>query len=115
MRFASALKGLFFAPAIVCLFFVLKAFCPESAGDSCFADQFAVPIFLPLVAVYKIFGNSSIIGGQEFLFIMLYWAITGFLVGLILDLCTRQSPYSPEQHLPPSQTSVPESRPPFQA
>lgn len=86
MRLPSSVQGLFFAPVIVCLFFVLKAFCPGSAGESCFADQFAVPIFLPLVAVYKIFGDSSIIAGQEFLFVMVYWAFIGFLVGLVVDL-----------------------------
>ncbi len=100
MRLASATKGLLFAPALICLFFILKAFCPESAGDACFADQFAVPIFLPLIAVYRIFGGSGIIGGQEFLFVMLYWSFTGFLVGAILDLYTHQSQYSPEQHPP---------------
>jgi len=86
MRFAAAIQGLLFAPVLVCLFFLLKAFCPESAGSSCFADQFAVPIFLPLVAVYKIFGDSSIIAGQELLLILIYWAIVGFLIGLVVDL-----------------------------
>ena len=85
-RIPSSVQGLLFAPVVICLFFILKAFCPESAGDSCFADQFAVPIFLPLVAVYKIFGDTSPILGQEFLFIIIYWAFLGFLIGLIFDL-----------------------------
>jgi hypothetical protein len=85
-RIPSSVQGLLFGPILISLFFVLKAFCPGSAGDACFADQFAVPIFLPLIAVYKIFGSSSVIGGQEFLFIMVYWAIVGFVVGLIIDL-----------------------------
>ncbi len=100
MRIPSAIQGAVFAPVLVCLFFLLKAFCPESAGDSCFADQFAVPIFLPLVAVYKIFGDSSVVYGQEFLLIIVYWALIGALVGLILDLCIRLSQYSPEQRPP---------------
>lgn len=86
MRIPSSIKGAIFAPVLICLFFVLKVFCPESAGNSCFADQFAVPIFLPLVAIYKIFGDSSIIHGQEFLVVMIYWAVIGFLVGLVVDL-----------------------------
>ena len=86
MRIPSSVQGLIFAPTLICLFFILKAFCPDSAGDSCFADQFAVPIFLPLVAIYKIFGDTSVVAGQEFLLIMVYWAFIGFLVGLILDL-----------------------------
>lgn len=99
-RTSSAIKGLFFAPALVCLFFLLKAFCPASAGSSCFADQFAVPIFLPLVAVYKIFGDSSVLLGQEFLFIILYWAFIGYLIGLIVDLLTHR-----EVHQDVSQTA----------
>jgi len=109
------IQGLFFAPILICLFFVLKATCPESAGSSCFADQFAVPIFLPLVAIFKIFGSTDFLMGQEFLFILIYWALIGALIGLILDLCIRRSRYLPEPHLPPSQTSVPESLPPSQA
>jgi hypothetical protein len=89
MRIPSSVQGIFFAPVLVCLFFVLKAFCPESAGDECFADQFAVPIFLPLVAVYKIFGDSSIIGGQELTLVLVYWAFIGFLIGLVIDLWPR--------------------------
>jgi len=87
----------------------------------CFADQFSTPIFLPLIAVYKIFDGVDITRGQEFLFILLYWAVLGFLIGLILDLWpkrdpyTVQSQYSPSPHLPPSQTSAPVSQPPSQA
>lgn len=100
MRLSSATKGILFAPTLICLFFILKAFCPESAGDACFADQFAVPIFLPLIAVYRLFGSSDIILGQEFLFVLIYWSFVGFLVGFILDLYTHQSQYLPEQHPP---------------
>jgi hypothetical protein len=89
-RVPLSIQGLFFAPVLICLFFVLKAFCPDSAGSGCFADQFAVPIFLPLVAVYKIFGSSDVIGGHEFIFISAYWAIIGFLIGLMFDLWMRK-------------------------
>src|SRR5687767_14461702 len=96
----SSVQGLLFGPILISLFFVLKAFCPDSAGEMCFADQFALPIFLPLGAIYKIFGDSDIIFGQELLFIFVYWALIGFLIGLILDLCKRPPQYSPEQHPP---------------
>lgn len=86
MRLSSKFQGALFAPALICLLFVLKAFCPDSAGESCFADQFAVPIFLPLVAMYRLFGDSSIVGGQELLLVFGYWAFVGFLVGLVVDL-----------------------------
>jgi hypothetical protein len=86
----KAIKGFFFAPALILLFFLLKSFCPESAGNSCFSDQFSVPIFYPLIAIYRYFGSSEIIGGHDFLFILGYWAILGFLIGLILDLWRRE-------------------------
>jgi hypothetical protein len=89
-----------FAPVLVALLFVLKAFCPESAGDACFADWFATPIFLPLIAVYKIFNHVPTASGQEAVFIFLYWALVGFVLGLIPDLYRRPRPYSPEQRPP---------------
>lgn len=99
-RLPYALQGLLFVPALIALIFVLKAFCPESSGEGCFADYFATPIFLPLVIIYKLFGGNSAALGQEFLFILLYWAAIGFLLGFILDLYTRRSQYSPEQRPP---------------
>lgn len=87
-RIPSAFLGALFAPILICLFFVFKAFCE----GECLADSFATPIFLPLVAVYKIFGNSDIIEGHEFLFVMLYWAFVGFLIGFIIDLLTHKEP-----------------------
>lgn len=101
MRIPYSIQGMLFAPALVGLIFLLKAFCPASAGNACFADVFATPVFLPLIAVYKIFGGiPAASGGQELIFILLYWALTGFVLGLILDLCIRRSQYSPEQHPP---------------
>lgn len=89
-----------FAPTLVALLFALKAVCPASAGEACFADWFATPIFLPLIAVYKIFDHVPTASGQEIVFIFLYWALVGFVLGLILDLYTRPRPYSPEQRPP---------------
>lgn len=107
MRIPYSIQGMLFAPALVGLTFLLKAFCPASAGNDCFADVFATPVFLPLIAIYKIFGYMpASSGGQELLFILLYWALTGFVIGLIIDLFSKrgqytpQSPYSPEQHPP---------------
>ncbi len=100
MRFSSAVRGAVFAPVLISLFFILKATCPESAGESCFADQFAVPIFLPLVAMHRMLGSVDSLGGQEFVFIIIYWALIGALVGLILDLCIPRSQYLPSQRPP---------------
>lgn len=100
MKIPYSIQGMLFAPVLVTLLFILKAICPESAGNACFADWFATPIFLPLVAIYKIFGQIPLVSGQEVAFIFLYWALVGFVVGLILDLYKRPRPYSPAQRPP---------------
>jgi hypothetical protein len=100
MKIPYSIQGLLFAPVLVGLIFLLKSFCPASAGNMCFADWFATPVFLPLIAVYKIFGHAPAASGGEVLFIFLYWALVGFVVGLIPDLYTRPRPYSPEQRPP---------------
>ena len=97
-RIPSCILGLFMAPGLICIFFLLKAIC--SAGNSCVVDRFALPIFLPLAMVYKVFGSSKVIGGQDFIFILLYWSLIGFLLGSILDLYTRRSQYSPLRRPP---------------
>ena len=99
-RIPSAVRGIFFGPVLISLFFILKAFCPQGTGDMCFADQFAVPIFLPLIAIYKIFGNSSVIWGHEFLFIIFYWAAVGFVIGLIIDLWSHKEKSAPSTDTP---------------
>ena len=110
-KYPTALKGIFLAPVLICIFFVLKASCSEVVGESCFADRFAVPIFLPIVIIYRMFGDFAIIGNQQFLVVMLYWAAVGALIGFILDLYIGRSQYSPAQRLLLSQTSAPESLP----
>lgn len=109
LRFPLAIKGLVFAPALICLFFLFKAFCPSEGGESCLADQFAVPIFLPLIAIHKIFGDSSVLLGQEFIFIMFYWALAGFLVGLFLDILGHKGGSSGTEQPKISVTTSPES------
>lgn len=86
MRIPYAVQGMICAPAIVGLIFILKAFCPANAGGACFADAFATPVFLPLVAMYRIFGHVPDPNGQEVLFVFLYWAAIGFLIGLACDM-----------------------------
>ena len=86
MRIPHSIQGMLFAPALIALLFLLKAFCPASAGNACFADYFATPVFLPLVALYKIFGYAPQASYQELAFIFLYWALVGFLLGLVADL-----------------------------
>lgn len=98
-RIPYAFQGLVGLPIFVALVFLLKTFCSENGGV-CIADYFAVPIFLPLIAIYKIFGGESAAAGHEILFIFLYWGLVGFLLGFILDLYTHRSEYSPEQRPP---------------
>src|SRR3990167_6991695 len=89
MRLPYAIQGMLFGPALVGLFILLKAFCPASFAQSCLSDYFAAPIFLPLIFVYKLFGDSAAILHQDFLFIMMYWAFVGFFLGLIFDLYSQ--------------------------
>ncbi|MDO8424007.1 MAG: hypothetical protein Q7S54_00155 [bacterium] len=91
MRLPYAIQGLLFGPALVGLFILLKAFCPASFAQSCLSDYFAPPIFLPLIFIYRIFGDSAAIFYQDFLFVMLYWALIGFFLGLIFDLWSGSS------------------------
>lgn len=86
MHLPRSIKGMFFASALVGLLFGLEALCPVSAGTVCFADRFATPIFLPLVALYNLFGYAPEASYQELTFVTLYWAAIGFLAGLMLDL-----------------------------
>ncbi len=103
MRLPYAIQGALFLPALVGLLLILKAFCPAAADGSCFADFFATPIFLPLVALYKLFGAAPPFNGQEFVFIFLYWALIGMLVGLLADMFSKRDPYNPQSPYSPSQ------------
>src|SRR5689334_21315830 len=98
MRLPYAVQGAIYAPILVVIVFVLKGFC--SGEGFCIADPLAIPIFLPLIAIYRIFGENTGVFGQEFLFVILYWGVLGFLAGFILDQYTRRSQYSLEQHPP---------------
>ncbi len=100
MRLPYAIQGLILGPVLVGLFVLLKTFCPASFAQSCLSDYFAAPIFLPLIFVHKLFGDSQVILGQDFLFVMMYWAFVGFFLGFIFDLYNRPSQYSPEQRPP---------------
>lgn len=99
MRIPYFIQGALFGPAFIGLSLALKVLCPAPAGAGCFTDHLAVPIFLPLSFVYGVFGGN-LAPAHELWFLLLYWSFVGFLVGLIFDLRTPRSPYSPEQHLP---------------
>lgn len=99
MRIPYAIQGAFFAPILIGLAIVLKIACPAPVGAGCFADYLAVPIFLPLILVYKIVGPGLILI-HELWFVVLYWIAIGFLIGLIFDLRTHQSQYLPSQRPP---------------
>lgn len=98
MRIPYAVQGMIFAPALVAVILILKAFCPASAGDACFADFFATPVFLPLITIYKVFGNTPPFNGQEFLFIFLYWTLVGMLLGLLVDLFSKHDRYEKNEN-----------------
>lgn len=99
MRIPHFIKGALFGPAIVALTLVLKVICPAPTGAGCFADHLAVPIFFPLVFVYRVLGLDLVMY-HELWFLALYWSLVGLFVGLIFDLRSRPSLYSPEPHRP---------------
>jgi hypothetical protein len=97
MRVPYSIQGALFGPVLIVLTVILKVSC-QPGNTHCFADYFSVPIFLPLILVYKTFGRDMI--SHELWFVVLYWSLVGFLAGLIFDLHTRPSPNLPEQHPP---------------
>ena len=100
MRIPYFVQGAFFGPALIGLSIILKVLCPPATGAACFADNLAVPIFLPLIFVYKIVGENLVVV-HELWFVVLYWSLVGFLIGLIFDLRSHPSQYSPAQRPPP--------------
>ena len=89
MRTPYSIQGALFGPALIGLSIILKVLCPTSVGAGCFADSLSVPIFLPLIFVYKIV-DDSLVMYHELWFVVLYWSLVGLLVGLIFDLRKRK-------------------------
>jgi hypothetical protein len=86
MKFPYWLQGLIFAPALVGLLFILKATCPAPTGVGCIADPFIKPAFLPVIFLYKIYGQTTYILTHEAILIIAYWAIVGLLIGLLAEI-----------------------------
>jgi len=99
MHIPYFIRGALFGPAVIGLTLILKAMCPVSAGAGCFPDYLAVPIFMPLILLYATVGKSLVLV-HEFWFVLLYWSVVGLFIGLIFDLRTRPSRYSPAQRPP---------------
>ena len=99
MRIPYFIQGALFGPALIGLTLVLKVFCLAPVGAGCFADHLAIPIFLPLILFYTTFGESVVLA-HELWFVVIYWSLTGLLIGLIFDLHTRRSRYLPAQRPP---------------
>ena len=89
MHVPYSIQGALFGPALIGLTLVLKVMCPAPLGAGCFADSLAVPIFLPLIFVYKIVGGGLVMY-HELWFVVLYWSLVGLLAGLIFDLRGRK-------------------------
>ena len=82
---------MFFAPALIGLMFLLKATCPAPTGAGCFADPFLQPVFLPVIFLYKLYGQTAYIIAHEALLILLYWGVIGLLIGAIFDIQEKTS------------------------
>lgn len=92
MRMPYFIQGALFGPTFIGLTFILKVACPTAVSAGCFADSLAVPIFLPLIFVYKMI-DGGLIMHYELWFVILYWSLVGLLVGFIFDLRTPRSRY----------------------
>jgi hypothetical protein len=89
MKVPAWLKGALFAPTLLVLLFGLKLTCP--AGGDCFSDVFATTAFMPLAAVYRVFGPAQIILAHEPIFLLTYWMVVGLLIGLLYDLARKKT------------------------
>jgi len=74
-------QGFLFACALIFLIFFLKIICPIDVG--CLADPFLVPLFSPLLLL-KIFHIGEL-GPWEPFFIIIFWAIFAFYIGLFFE------------------------------
>ncbi|MDB5253945.1 MAG: hypothetical protein JWL80_11 [Parcubacteria group bacterium] len=86
MRVPYAVQCALFAPSLVLLIFILKITCPVETGNGCFVDPFISSVFFPLPSVYRLFGQIGLVATHEPLFILLYWTVVGFLVGVVIDV-----------------------------
>lgn len=93
MRVPYAIQGMLFAPALVALAFGLKVICPVSPGSGCLSDYLSTPIFMPALFVENLVGEGIGSYVLEMIVVLLYWALVGFLIGLILDLRKTPSRY----------------------
>jgi hypothetical protein len=92
MRVPYSIQGALFSPALIGLILALKVTCPVPTGGGCFADNFAVPLFLPSIFAHKIFGSvPAFVINYEFLIIVLYWSFVGFLIGFCFDILVERS------------------------
>lgn len=81
------LEGLVLAPVFAATVFFLKLSCPVATGQGCFADAFYKILFLPLPSIYKVFSNHLVlVGRHEIVFLLIYWALVGFFLGLFFDI-----------------------------
>jgi hypothetical protein len=87
MKIPHSVEGLVLAPVFASTVFLLKLSCPVKTGEGCFADIFFKIVFLPLPFLYKIFSSNPVwIARHEALVLLTYWAVIGFLIGLLVDV-----------------------------
>lgn len=91
MRIPYSIQGALFAPTLILLLFVLKMTCPAPTGAGCFADAFLLPMFMPLLFVYRVFGREAIVVAHEPIFILLYWMCIGLCAGMLADLYNKKT------------------------
>jgi len=91
MRLPYSVQGLLFAPALLVLVFFLRLTCPVSTNEACFSDYFSVPAFMPLAFAEKVMRVTMGSMFYEIAFVMIYWTLIGFLVGLCFDVYKKRT------------------------
>lgn len=92
MRLSHSIKGLVLGPVFAALIIFLGLTCPAGRGQGCFADFFISILFLPLPFIYKVFSNHpDIVGRHEVVFLLIYWSLVGFFIGLLVDVHKKKT------------------------
>lgn len=69
----------------------MRVTCP-APGAGCFAEPFVKVLFFPLPFFYEVFGTMRALMYHEPWFVLGYWAIVGFFVGLLFDIYKKTLP-----------------------
>lgn len=77
MRVPFWLQGTVFVPLFIGFLFIIRA------------KILLPPVFLPVILFQSLFGGIGFVAEHEAVFVFIYWALVGALVGLCFDIFRR--------------------------